>query len=562
MKGNFNVDEAFFIIDSNNLEKVKTKFYGYCVTEQGIIEDIEDFEDKEIKPEGAYIYIYKSGKEITIKQDYIGAYGLYLYKDNEYFAISNSFIYLVDYIKKQKEHRITFNKKYADAFITAVLCSYAYSETMVNEIELLDRRAVVNIDIKKKSCEIFYNDYKENTIDIDSKEGIDLVDKWYYKWSNIIYNLKIQNCNIVADLSGGFDSRMAFNVLLGSKCNLNEVFVKSINDELHTHKEDYEIAKAISEYYNFTLNNGKNIKGKHYNYNIDDILNISFYLKLGFHKQMFFKYSCMLPKRYYLGGAGGECIRSYWNVSEDKFISQQINRCKKYCNESDIDEFEESVKYINQESFKDIYNKFELFDIYIQDENKALNLYRETRCRNHFGKDMVENFFTGTIRLCPLIDSDLYKLKLNTLECKDKNLLMALIFVRYNEKLLDFKFEGHRYIDKETLKYAKNINKTFPIVKKENTIAKNFSKPDKVGDYLYKEDFVSKVFPKDVNKFLLDIFNSDEIKNNFLIYYNENIYKNLYGDVKTRKYQPLQNVYVVIAICKIIQDIQLTKKLT
>lgn len=200
--------------------------------------------------------------------------------------------------------------------------------------------------------------------------------------------------------------------------------------------------------------------------------------------------------------------------------------------------------------------------IYIQDENKALNLYRETRCRNHFGKDMVENFFTGTIRLCPLIDSDLYKLKLNTLECKDKNLLMALIFVRYNEKLLDFKFEGHRYIDKGTLKYAKNINKTFPIVKKENTIAKNFCKPDKVGDYLYKEDFVSKVFPKDVNKFLLDIFNSDEIKNNFLIYYNENIYKNLYGDVKTRKYQPLQNVYVVIAICKIIQDIQLTKKLT
>ena len=150
MKGNFNVDEAFFIIDSNNLEKVETKFYGYCVTEQGIIEDIEDLEDKEIKPEGAYIYIYKSGKEITIKQDYIGAYGLYLYKDNEYFAISNSFIYLVDYIKKQKEHRITFNKKYADAFITAVLCSYAYSETMVNEIELLDRRAVVNIDIKNK----------------------------------------------------------------------------------------------------------------------------------------------------------------------------------------------------------------------------------------------------------------------------------------------------------------------------------------------------------------------------------------------------------------------------
>ena len=559
MKGNFNVDEAFFIIDSTNLEKVETKFYGYCVTEQGIIENIEDLEDKEIKPEGAYIYIYKSGNEITIKQDYIGAYGLYLYRNENYFAISNSFLYLVDYIKRQKEYRITFNKKYSDAFITADLCSYVYSETLVNEIGLLDRNVEVNIDIKNKSLEIFYNDYEENTIDIDSKEGIDLLDKWYYKWSKILYNLKMNNCNIMADLSGGFDSRIVFNVLLGSKCNLNEIFINSIDDTKHTHKEDYEIAKAISEYYNFTLNNKNNIKGKYYNYNIDDILNISFYLKAGFHKQFHFKHSCMLPKRYYLGGNGGECIRSYWNISREDFIKRQVNRCKQICSGSDFDIFAESVKSITQKSFEGIKEKFELLSRKIYLEDESFNLYRETRCRNHFGKDMVENLFAGTIRLCPLIDSDLYKLKLNTLECKDKNLLMALIFVRYNEKLLDFKFEGHRCIDKLTLKYAQKINDEFPIAKREISLVKNFCSFDKLGQYFNNIDSVSNVSSNDISNLLLDSFNSNEIKNNFLIYYTKILYKNLYDDIKIRNYQPLQNVYVIIAISKIIHDIQINK---
>ena len=465
----------------------------------------------------------------------------------------------MDYIKKQKEHRITLNKKYADAFITADLCSFAYSETLVHEIELLDRSAIVNIDIKNKSCEIFYNDYKENTIDIDSKEGIDLLDKWYYKWSNILYNLKINNCNIMSDLSGGFDSRMTFGLLLGSKINLNEVLINSIDDTKHTHKEDYKIAKEISEYYNFSLNNKNNIKGKYYNYNVDDILNISFYIKAGFHKQLHFKHSCMLPKRYYLGGNGGECIRSYWNILKENYIKQQENRCRQICSRNDFDIFSESVKAIAQKSFQEINKKFELFDRKISVEDESLNLYRETRCRNHFGKDMVENFFAGTIRLCPLIDSDLYKLKLNTFECEDKNLLMALIFVRYNEKLLDFKFEGHRCIDKLTLKYAQKINDEFPIAKREISLVKNFCKPDKLGDYFYNKDSVFKVSPNDINNFLLDIFNSSKIRSNFLLYYTNILYKTLYDDVKTRIYQPLQNVYVILAISKIIQDIQFNK---
>ena len=35
----FNVEQEFFIIDSDNLQDVKTKLYGYSVQDTGIYED-------------------------------------------------------------------------------------------------------------------------------------------------------------------------------------------------------------------------------------------------------------------------------------------------------------------------------------------------------------------------------------------------------------------------------------------------------------------------------------------------------------------------------------------
>ena len=555
MKGNFNVDGAFFVIDSDNLKDVQTKFYGYCITENGIIENVEDLEGKEIKPEGAYIYIYKSGNEITIKQDYIGAYGLYLYKDNEYFAISNSFMYLVDYIKKKKEHKITFNKKCADAFINSDLCSLSYSETLINEIEIIDRNAIIIININKSKINISFIDYKENTVDLDSSEGIEILDRWYYKWCNILHHLKINNKNIIADLSGGFDSRLAFNLLLGSKINLNDVLIHSATDNNHTHKEDYEIAKSISEYYKFTLNDTNNIKNKYYNYNEEDILNISFYLKAGFHKQMYFQYSYNDERRYSLSGFGGECIRNHWNISKDEFIKKQISQCSKICDVYSKVGFGDSIKKVLEKSFQQINEKFEKFGRKIQKNNEGFNLYREVRCRNHLGKQLIENFFGGCIKISPLIDSELYKLKLNTKDCDDENLLITLIFLRYNENLLNFNFEGNRAIDSNTIEYARILNSRFKISSKVMAFTDKFYINEQCAKFFNKNDLISKVSLDNLSKLLLNAFNSEILKNHFIIYYNYGLLQNLADDICIRKHHPLQNAYVVIAITKIIQDV-------
>lgn len=486
---------------------------------------------------------------------------MYLYQDQDYFAISNSFIYLVDHIKK--DHKITFNKEYADTFIVADLCSFAYSETMVNEISLIDRSTIVTIDVIDKKLKISYIDYKENTIDIDSLEGIKLLDKWYCKWTNILRSLKVKTNNIMADLSGGFDSRMVFNLLLGSKINLNEILINSINDNKHTHTEDYEIADKIAQYFKFLLNNKSNIKGEYFNYSINDILNISFYLKAGFHKQMFWKYSFMLPKRYYLGGAGGECIRNYWNLSEKEYIRQQINRSYTY-SKNDVEKLKESLYKVTKKSFEEIDNKFKTFGRKIKEEDKTLNLYRETRCRNHFGKDMIENFFAGCIRLCPLIDSDLHKLKLTTFECNDKNLLMALIFMRYGKELLSFKFEGNRFIDKKTIQYATDLSKKYALNTKcdeEKIHLMDYIIEERTNAINNYDNINEKVYEKDIKKALMNIFNSITIRSNFKLYYSETLIAYFTNDIKKRTYHPLQSAYVLISISKIIQDILTNKNM-
>ena len=127
--------------------------YGYSVSEYGILTDNyykQIGEYKEPEPLGAFIMIRKEGKYIIINQDFYGSYGLYLYenKKDHYFAISNSFLMLEEYlVGKQK---FSLNKDFADNFIISDLCTYSIGETLIKEIKELPSNAFLIIDIKKK----------------------------------------------------------------------------------------------------------------------------------------------------------------------------------------------------------------------------------------------------------------------------------------------------------------------------------------------------------------------------------------------------------------------------
>lgn len=554
----FNIKKNFFIIDSNNLDSVQTKLYGFTIIDDKATEDITNLEISEnlenMSHLGAYIYIKREPDKIIIMQDFIGSYGLYLYKEGDYFALSNSFLLLVDYVKNT--HKITFNRDYANFFIISGLCSVAYSDTMINEIEVLDRSAIVEINIDQKILNINYFDYGENTVELNSKEGLELLDSWYYKWTNIIRNLQSKTNNIQIDLSGGFDSRLTFLLILGSGIDLNKIYVNSIKDSLHTHKEDFEIATLISNYYNFSLNEMNNICKQVVNYTLEDILNLSFYTKLSFHKQMYFKPSFMSSKRHYFGGSGGECIRSYWNMDETEYIDQCIRRCKSFSHSNSV-EFEHSIRTILNSAYEKIRNKYKIFGRNIAPNDMPLNLYRETRCRNHFGKDAVENYLAGMIKYCPLLDPQLHKLKVCDYNCSDKNLLIAVIFDRYCKTLLNFKFEGGRNIESSTIKHAQAINNGFPFNRNSNLLQKNMLlyENNNLENLSLNQTHNSYVTTNEINTFIKNIFYTRFLKGTLSTLYSDEIYSYILQDMQTKKHQPLENVYAAISISTIIQSI-------
>ena len=559
-QASFKAEQNFFIIDSEKLTEVSTQWYGFAVVGNKLVQSISDLEGSLPAGEGAYIYIKRTDDNIYIYQDFIGCYGVYLYRYNNYFAISNSFLRLVDYVKKT--HPITLNKDYCNSFLCSGFCSISYSETMIKEIELLDRSAVVNIDITENRLTCAYIDYQENTISINSEEGLQTLDNWYNKWTGLIGNIKEQGLNIQADLSGGFDSRLTFSLLLGSGIDLNDVFVNSIEDTLHTHAEDYEIASSISKYYNFPLNNKDVITSKPFYFSLDEIINISFYTKLCFHKQMYWRYNRMYPSRVCFGGAGGECIRSYWNKSKEQYVQECLNRCNNFPITM-LPQLQTSVKNILERSFAGMQGKFDKFGRSIKPQDLTLNFYRETRCRMHFGKEIVENYLGGYIKYTPLMDPELHKLKLDDDECPDKNLLMAVIFSRYNKDLLSFKFEGQRKIDESTIVYAQIINQKFPYVASFSSHCKPAGEPENEVRLAVKPSIPHNINPpvskNEVDEYIKKMFYSHNTRHAFEYMYDGEVYRRIVHEINNKQYQPLESAYTTLGVSKIIQDVMLNQ---
>ena len=90
-------------------------------------------------------------------------------------------------------------------------------------------------------------------------------------------SLKSKTNNIVAHLSGGFDSRVTAALWLSSNINLDEITIKSYERKVH----DFRIASKISEKFNFKLNKNTLSRNSVYFEELDTILNISLYTKLG-----------------------------------------------------------------------------------------------------------------------------------------------------------------------------------------------------------------------------------------------------------------------------------------
>lgn len=573
------IAQNFFFIDSDSLNDLKTRLYGYYL-ENDIVTQDTFTSNMEVHPDiatGAYIHLKVENDDIVITQSFGGGYGLFYFKSGNYFAISNSFMLMLDRLKYR--FPLTFNTAAADSFIVEDLTSMSYQETMVNEITLLQKNIRIHINKRTKTLAFEKIDYKENTTPINSEEGIHIVDQWYDKWTNFIYKLdKISN-QISVDLSGGQDSRATLMLFLGSGIDMSHIRVNSSNDSLHTHSEDYQIATAIGNHFGFSLNRmlpantAKRLS-------LEDTVNISYYTKLGFHKQLYYKEYITENPRFTFTGAAGECLKSTpWDIPTSKFAEKKLELAERYKSVN----FKKSVEQTLDEDFRGIARDYNIKDL---DSRKIMwQWYADIRTRYHYSMADVGAYLVNNIRISPLFDPLPRRISSLTEDNTDRNLLYVLMHLRFCPELLDFPYQGGRKWAPQTIEYAKKLNAAFP--RKQNKDAKQLHSSiintgigntarilvDKIG--LNKNVSPNTFFKRIVsnypmstssiggvdqaNRFTRDLFSSKTFKDLFLKYYPVEVYEKAEKYSKEHAYYPLQQMYPIIAIVKVLHDIEISR---
>ena len=543
------ITENFFIIESNDLENVKSHLYGFIISKKGILTD-NYFKQlgfyKEPEPQGVYIMVRNIGKEIILNQDFYGSFGIYLYenKDTGYFALSNSFLLLETYLIGKQN--ISFNKDFSDNFIISELCTPSIHETLINEIIKLQSNIFIIINIEKKIIKIHYIDYKENTISLDSIEGLKIIDKWVDKWGYILRSIKKKTDNIYSDLSGGFDTRIILSILLNSQIDLNDIYIKSSTDNVHGHDEDYKIAKNISIRYGFKLNNF-NLDNNCINWTAKDSISSSLYTKLGIHKEFYLKNCFYKSPRFGFTGAGGEIIRGSPGYPINKYKKKISSAYKIKGHEQEL--FESSMRICNRSVIllkkKKKYNN---------DYEISSDLYTQGRARNHFGKLALEGFLANIYSLQPLMDPEIKTIRYNI----NSNLphdLIAYIYIRFSNDLIKFPFQGERTLNPKSVKKAQILNERILPYKKKTDYNKDFYiDNNRISPVHNSKNYAN------ANNLFKKVFNSSKFTQLIRQIYDKNIYNWAKGYSEISNYYPLRHGYGLLAIAITKEFLVLNKK--
>lgn len=545
------IKENFFVIDSNNLKKVKSHMYGYSISKEGILTDnyykkIGYYNNPD--PQGAYVLIRKKGNEIKLFQDFYGSYGLYIYRNEntEYFAISNSFLLLEEYLINKQN--ISINEDFADSFITSKLCTPTIYETMIKEITTLPSNAVISIKISTREYKLYFIDYKENSVPIESEEGIKIIDKWVDKWGFIFRSLQKKTNNFSFDLSGGYDTRTLLSILISSGVDINKIKIHTAKDNRNPdHKEDFKIANNISAVFGLKLNE-YNLDKQSIIWSTQNSLFCSLYSKLGFHKEFYFKTAFYKKPRFIFTGQGGENIRGYPGSPYKKYLERisfqgkQIKGYKEKFYNSTMRLCKRSIDIIKKE--KNYKNNYEL----------SSALYSKGRTRYHYGKAAVEGFISNIYLIQPLIDPDIKKIKYEI----NGNLphdLIAFIYFRFAHDLIYFPIQGNRTLNKKSIKKAEKLNSMI----KPYIIKTSFNKNFFIDD-IRKSPVTGSNINKNADDYLKELFHSSQFIKKINKIYNNDVYEWVMKQSKNTNFFPLRHGYGLLAIAYTVSLISLNKK--
>ena len=535
--------QKYWLLDTEKLTDIKTSFFGYSIDKNGNIYFNEI--PNEIDGTGCYTFIKVLNDKITINQDFMGLQGIYHYKNVNYDIFSNAFEKLVDYLLTKKE-KLTFDLKYATQYIFSNEEPINLNDTLINEIKRLSKEIRVEINLKGEVN--FINiDYEMNSVLLNSKEAIQILDEWYIKWVKVFRNIGKNYSPFLIDLSGGFDSRMCFGILLNANINKNNIIIKrNIPHENSYAKnlEDYEISEEIIKAFNFEDRSNilyyENIKNDENDYSIfEEFSNLIFgnakicdYSTPKFEKPIF----------HIVGNYGDRthlsdftAVQIYLNFKKMKFNNDM--------KEKDI----EILKEMIDKNAEIIINKY-------KEKNRELFLgdFSFEYLYRFMGSKMTTKIFNNDIMISPFVDPLFHKIKIYIEGTKNYFALASVIFTRYFEQLLNFKFQtdidfGPRIINEEERNFAKQLCEKYPLQKL------NFDEIKFENNFKFVKKYINK--EKKIRERLEDILNKGEKK--FVKIFNKDYFELALKALKEESIKMQNYLTPIVSICLILNKLKI-----
>ena len=531
--------ENYWLINTKDLSKVKNTFIGYTVTDDGniILNEIPD----KVDGTGAYTFIKVLEDKIEIYQDFLGIQGIYHYKNNDFSVFSNGYDILVDYLIKSNL-KLTFNRDYATQYIFSNEEAVNINDTLIKEISRLAKNIKVEIDFKGNT-ELKIINYIINTIKLDTKEAIDILDTWYNKWCKVFRNLAKYHSPFLLDLSGGFDSRMLFGIFLNSNINKNNIIIKrNVPKKISYSKnyDDWEISQEIIDKYDYNdRSNNKYCQTVKSNKNdlsiMKDLTNIVF---------------------------GNSKICNYDTPTYDKHIFHIVGV---YGDRTHLGDFTEVERYLDHKKKKyekdmkknDLIILQKMIDI---NSNIIINQYKEANTelflgdfsfdyiQRFLGGKMTKNIFNNDINISPFADPLFHKIKIYVDGTKNYFGMASLIFIRYFEDLINFRFQTDaepRIINEEEKLFAKNMCEKYPFQKI------NY---EEIQDNSNNKIFIKKSYDKvKIREYLKEILMKG--KDKFIKIFNEDYFELAINDLQKENINMQNYLTPIVSICYILNKI-------
>ena len=542
-------NDAHFIFDSNHIEDIQSRLYGFYTTEKGIFTHTLPSEDI-ANATGIWIRVKRLEHSIDISQDHIGSFGLFLYQKDNYWALSNSFNHLLDFLKQ--DHSLHLNDEYAQTYLAQQLCISAYGQTIIKEIQWLDRRALVQINIEDSSLDISYHALNERKVECDSQQGIELLDAWHDKWAGFINRAQeFWPGRIQVDVSGGMDTRMVLAPVLSSGVSFDRIVFNSHEKR----EEDYKIACEIADIFGFELNKNKDFDAFESYYPVEPFYERALWTIL-FEKETYTPNieRSVTPVAAFSGSSGGMIRNYHSNLTCSQYTEVVKRRIPKRLakNKKVI----KNIESLLEQSYQAIHSM--LVQVEKRNPDESLNgfeFYLETRNRSHFGisnaRGSLSQFYSQSILTDPLL------MQLKTPK-QYPDLIPTLIFTRYHSALASVPIEGNRSLNKETLLYAKQLNEmykrtthSFQVKDNENKdIHYSFMKPD--CQCRTKMENAKQIKP--IKEQLEQAYQSTLVQRLFKKHFGHS--PNIWISSKKKNLHPKSNQYAIVAISKVLLDIQ------